>query len=469
MCRPRHAAARRTSINIPVFSSKDISFYIISLGCAKNLVDSERVNGSMISAGFIPAESSPVADILIINTCGFIKDAKEESIEVIFDALEQQRGNAAGVNLKRFGEGGTAMKDFGKKVVVTGCMTQRYPEQVVAEIPEIDFLYGIPDERFVERMSRRLCVNPGPAAGTREPLTTGLSYAYIKISEGCSNNCSYCAIPLIRGGRAPYRPELILDDARRAADRGARELVIVAQDTALYRSGDTGLRELVEGLSRINGVEWIRLMYCHPDHLDDRIIDILADVEKVVPYVDVPFQHVNERILRSMGRAGSAPVYASLLARLRDRVPNIRIRSTFMVGYPGETDREFSELMSFLEEARIDRAGAFTYSPEEGTRAWDLGDAVPDRTKKERYGRLMGVQQAISSRKLESMIGDTVRVLVEERSGEGSWIGRTEYDAPEVDGIFYLTGDVAAVNSLVTARVTGSMEHDLVGEVLPVK
>ena len=425
----------------------------------------------MISAGFIPAESSPDADILIINTCGFIRDAKEESIEAIFDALEQQRGDSDKKNMKRFSgsDPAPAMKDFGKKVAVTGCLAQRYPEQITADIPEIDFLYGIPDDRFVERMSRQFCVAAGAAAATREPLSPGQSYAYIKISEGCSNNCSYCAIPLIRGGRAPFRPELILDDARRAAGSGARELVIVAQDTAQYRWGDTGLPGLVEGLARIDGVEWIRLMYCHPDHIDERIIETIAGVEKVVHYVDIPFQHVSERILRSMGRNGSADRYASLVARLRERVPDIRIRSTFMVGYPGETEREFSELIGFLEEARIDRVGAFTYSAEEGTRAWDLGDSVPKRTKKERYGRLMGVQQAISAGKLEAMIGSSVRVLVEERSGERSWTGRTEYDAPEVDGIFYLTGDVAAVNSIVSARVTGSMEHDLVGEVLTTK
>jgi len=448
-----------------LFSSQDISCYIISLGCAKNLVDSERINGALSAAGYLKAESSEDADIIIINTCGFITEAKEESIEVIFDAIEQQR-SAGKKNLKRFyREDGQAKRDFGRRVVVAGCLSGRYREEILRDIPEIDFLYGLPDGRFVERMSKELDIGTLPPEPLREPLLPGLSYAYIKISDGCSNNCAYCAIPLIRGPHESWPPDLIMGDARREAARGVKELVVVAQDIAAYRWGDTGLRGLAEGMARIEGVEWIRLMYCHPDHLDDGIISIFEDVEKVVPYIDIPFQHVSGPILRSMGRRGDAKTYRTLVAKLRGRVPDIRVRSTFMVGYPGESDDDFEELLSFLREAKLDRVGAFMYSPEEGTRAWELNDPVPAAVKKERYNRLMALQQEVSARKLAAMEGNVVPVIVEERIDEATWAGRSIYDAPEVDGIFYLTAGDVPVNSIVNARVTGATEYDLIGEI----
>jgi ribosomal protein S12 methylthiotransferase len=229
--------------------------------------------------------------------------------------------------------------------------------------------------------------------------------------------------------------------------------------------GGTGLPELVSAISRVDGVEWIRLMYCHPDHMDDHIIDSLR-VEKVVPYIDIPFQHVSHRVLRSMGRRGGAGAYHALVERLRERIPDIRIRSTFMVGYPGETDADFEELLNFLEAECLDRVGAFIYSPEEGTRSWEMGDPVTDGLKKERYHRIMTIQRDISARKLAAMAGSVVRVLVEEKVDETTCSGRTEYDAPDVDGIFYLTGRNVTINSIVKARVTGATEYDLIGEIV---
>jgi ribosomal protein S12 methylthiotransferase len=446
-----------------VFSSKDISFYIISLGCAKNLVDSERINGALESAGLVQAGASEQSDIIIINTCGFITEAKEESIEVIFDALEQQKASGKKNLKKYYQESRVLERDFGRRVAVVGCLSQRYHEELEMEIPEVDFIHGIPGKSFVELLARKFDIAIGRYSSLREPLQPGLPYSYIKISEGCSNNCSYCAIPLIRGPQISYPVEMILDEARREAARGASELVIVAQDISAYRWENTGLPELARALSRIDGVEWIRLMYCHPDHLEDRIIESLL-VEKVVPYIDIPFQHASGRILRSMGRRGGAGGYLTLVEQLRHRVPEIRIRSTFIVGYPGETDADFEELAIFLETACLDRVGAFIYSPEEGTRAWDLGDPVADAVKKERYHRVMSLQRDISARKLASMAGKRVRVLVEETIDETTLSGRTEYDAPEVDGIFYLTGKNVAINSIVNARVTGATEYDLIGE-----
>lgn len=448
-----------------MFSSKDISYYIISLGCAKNQVDSERINGALGSAGFVQAGSSEQADIIIINTCGFVTEAKEESIEVIFDALEQQKA-AGKKNLKKYYQESRVLdRDFGRRVAVAGCLSQRYREELEMEIPEVDFIHGIPGKSFVELLARKFGIAIGRYASLRAPLQPGLPYSYVKISEGCSNNCSYCAIPLIRGPLISYPVELILDEARREAARGARELVIVAQDISAYRWEDIGLPELARALSRIDGVEWIRLMYCHPDNLDDHIIESFR-AEKVVPYIDIPFQHASGRILRSMGRRGGTGAYLALVERLRERVPEIRIRSTFIVGYPGETGADFEELTNFIEVACLDRVGSFLYSPEEGTRAWDLGDPVADAVKKERYHRIMSLQRDISSRKLAAMAGKTVRVLVEEKVDETTSSGRTEYDAPEVDGIFYLTGGDAAINSIVDARVTGATEYDLIGEIV---
>lgn len=448
-----------------MFSSHDISCYVISLGCAKNQVDSERINGTLRTAGYAMAESSDDADVIIINTCGFITEAKEESIGVIFDALQQQR-EAGKHNPKSFHQAGADQRrDFGRKVVVAGCLSGRYREEMLADMPEIDLLYGLPDGNFVDWMSRELRVAISRPEQVREPLLPGLSYAYLKISDGCSNNCAYCAIPLIRGPHEPWPPELILADARREAERGVKELVVVAQDIAAYRWKNEGLRELVHSLGSLDGIEWIRLMYCHPDHLDDAIISIFEQENKVVPYIDIPFQHASAAVLRSMGRRGDAKTYQDLVGRLRERVPGIRIRSTFMVGYPGESDEDFQELADFVKAARLDRVGAFTYSPEEGTRAWELGDTVAAEIKRERYHRLMALQQEISAEKLAAMAGSVVPVIIEEMIDESTWAGRSIYDAPEVDGIFYLTASDAAINSIVKARVTGSTEYDLMGEI----
>jgi ribosomal protein S12 methylthiotransferase len=435
-----------------VFQAPDISFYIISLGCAKNLVDSERVNGEMRALGFRAAQSSEDADILIVNTCGFIEDAKKESIEVILDAV---------------GIKDDAPSGFGRKLVAAGCLSQRYRREVAAEIPEIDFVYGIIDDGFVPGLCAAFGIAPEPGTGfarvRKRPLVEGLPYRYIKIAEGCSNGCSYCAIPLIRGPMVSFPPERVLEDAEAAAGDGAKELIIIAQDIASYRHGATDLADLVRRVSEVRGVEWVRLMYCHPDHIDGRIIDLLRNNDRVVKYIDIPFQHASRSILSSMGRKGDAASYLALVEELRARVPDIRIRSTFMVGYPGETDGDFRELLKFAQQAVLDRLGAFVYSPEEGTRAAELDGRVAPATARRRHARLMKLQQGISATRMEGLIGRTVRVLVEERIDDCTWAGRTEYDAPEVDGIFFLTGGNVSINSIVKARVTDSTEYDASG------
>jgi len=450
-----------------VYISSDLSFYLISLGCSKNLVDSERINGEMISAGFIPAEASENSDIIIINTCGFIEDAKKESIEVILDAVSiKESFNDGGRSASKHflhSNGKGDVRSFSRKVVVTGCLTKRYFNEIQSDIPEIDFLYGIPDDKFVSEMSRKFDVKTGSIIGTRKRLYNSYPYSYIKISDGCSNNCSYCAIPLIRGPHVPFSPEIILKDAESEVSAGALELNIIAQDIAVYQWGEVNLPALINKISKIDKLRWIRLLYCHPDHLTDDIINLIADNEKVVPYIDIPFQHVSKSILRSMGREGDSDMYLELLGKLRKKIPNITIRSTFMIGYPGALEEDFHKLVSFIKTARLDKVGCFIYSPEEGTDASNLDDTISIDEKNRRLDEIMSIQSEISSEKLNEKIGLELDVLVEEKIDDNTYIGRTESDAPEVDGVFYLTAGENMVNKIVRARVTDSVEYDLIG------
>ena len=452
-----------------MFNPLDISYYIVSLGCSKNLVDSEKINASMISTGFSQSESSEEADIIIINTCGFIQEAKEESISVIFDAInlrEDKNHRKSGRRGFPENKGPAGEEIFSRRIVVAGCLSQRYCNDLAHDIPEIDFLYGVVDDGFVPALCRSLNIqcNNGITEPPRITLFPGLAYSYIKISEGCSNNCSYCAIPMIRGAHRSYDPAQIIREARDAVEAGAIELNVIAQDVASYHWKKIKLPQMVDMISEIEGVRWIRLLYCHPDHCTEDIIRLVRNNSKVVPYLDLPFQHVSRNILQSMGRKGDARIYRSLIDRLRNEIPEIRIRSTFMVGYPGETDEDFSELMEFLKDARLDRVGAFTYSPEENTKASLLPGMISQKVKSNRLGKLMALQQEISGSKLREMIGRELDVLIEEQVDDATYTGRTQYDAPEVDGIFYLTGMGVMINSIIRAQVTDAVEYDLFGK-----
>lgn len=430
---------------------KRASYFIISLGCSKNLTDSERVNAALESAGLFPAPNEQSADCIIINTCGFISDAKKESISVIFDALAL-----------RDRENKDKKREVKMKVAVTGCLSQRYLEDLKKEIPEADLIYGIPDEHFVFLVSEMLM--PGKdhcfTMSNRKPLDEGKAYEYIKISDGCSNNCSYCAIPLIRGPIQSFSPDDILSDVQSALGRGAKELIIVAQDIAKYSYKGYHLPELLKDISSLNP-PWVRLLYCHPDHLDEKIITAMRDTPGILHYIDIPFQHVNKDILKSMNRKGTPDIYKALIRDLRSAMPDIAIRSTFMTGFPGETDDQFEELLTFLEETRLDRVGCFPYSPEEGTPAAAL-EPVEQNICNERADRLMEFQRDISLENLEKRIGTEMRVLIEEKT-ESGWIGRSEYDAPDVDGVFFLTASGVKLHDIVTARVTDAVDYDLAG------
>ena len=435
-----------------MYHSSELSFYIVALGCSKNLVDSEKLKGRLLNALFTAADSSEEADIVIITTCGFITNAKEESIEVIFEAIEQRDGkkNTAG---------------FTPKLVVAGCLTERYMDDIKKDIPEIDFVYGIADELFPEKMAETFgIVLDSPPFEKQVALTGFLPYRYIKISEGCSNNCSYCAIPLIRGAAKAYSPEQILDDARKALDDGVLELILVAQDTAAYEYGGKKIHDILESVAALPGVHWVRLLYCHPDNISDELINCISRNQNIVRYLDIPFQHAGAAILSSMGRRGNSAAYLELVRKIRERIPGVHIRSTFMVGYPGENATDFEELIRFLGEARLDRVGAFIYSQEEGTPAAAFEKHVSQSLAKKRYARLMETQRQISYEKLTAMIGEIVSVLVEEQVDETTYAGRSEFDAPDVDGIFYLTSEKNILHSIVRAAVTDAVEYDLIGE-----
>lgn len=399
------------------------------------------------------SDSADESDIIIINTCGFIEDAKKESIEVIFDSLDYREKDSD--------------KEFKVKIAAVGCFTQRYYSDIKKEIPELDFLYGNIDNKFISEMFKIFDIkyNSKESEFLRSPLIENIPFEYIKISDGCSNNCSYCAIPLIRGELKCFPADSILRDCKEALARGVKELNIIAQDTSAYNFGNYDLPKLLKEICLLEGDFWIRLLYCHPDHVTDEIIDTMAAEKKILPYIDIPFQHISEKILKSMNRSGNYNKYSLLIKKLRNKIPDIAIRTTVMVGYPGETEADFNELISFVKESKLDKLGCFTYSNEENTKAAKLSNQVDCDTAKKRYNEVMREQKKISTDILKNKIGKKIDVLIEERIDEQNFIGRSVYDAPEVDGVFYLTGVGLGVNNIVTVEVTDTIEYDLIGEI----
>ena len=436
----------------------------MSLGCPKNLVDSEGALGEIVGAGHEIVTDQARADVIVVNTCGFIESARQESIEAIGQALEYKKRGSCGA------------------VVVIGCLSQRFavPDE------EIDALLGIGHAgKLADAIDRALAgerthdaacpteqwLEPGARVLSTPPWT-----AYIKVSDGCSNRCAYCAIPDIRG---PYRsrPEgLILDEAKRLADAGVKELVLVGQDLTQYGedlrmgNGEWGmgnapkptLAGLVRKLNDIDALRWIRLMYCYPTKVTPELIDAIADCERVVKYVDLPLQHADDDILKAMNRRGSADVYARVIDDLRAACPEIALRTTFIVGFPGETEAAFGKLLEFVERIRFDRVGAFTYSREEGTPAASLGRRVPRKTAMSRYDRLMRLQQGISLERNRRFVGEKMEVLVEGATEDGMF-GRSYRDAPEIDGLVYLPGSRAEPGTFVESTIADATEYDLVG------
>lgn len=430
---------------------------VVTMGCSKNRVDSEHLLMQLSAAGYgISPEEEELedagVDILIINTCGFILDAKEESVQAILEAVDAKKRGVI------------------SRLYVMGCLSQRYRSELPSEIPEVDGWFGA---FSIDPLLQELSLRRNPALDTRRWLTTPGHYAYLKISEGCDRQCSYCAIPGIRGKHVSVPQEQLLDEAAALADQGVRELIVIAQDTTFYGLdlyGQRRLGSLLEKLSGIEGIEWIRLLYSYPASFPEDVLEIMASSPKMCRYLDIPLQHSADPVLKAMRRSIDADGTRRLVERIRKAVPDIALRTTMMVGHPGEGEKEFEDLLSFVSEYRFERLGAFAYSEEEGTwGAQNLKDTVPEAVKQERLDELMELQAGISLKYNESRIGSIERVLVDSCDPvENTFSGRTSRESPEVDGEVNVTcnGKLPVPGTFAEVRITGADEYDLTGELL---
>lgn len=416
----------------------------VTLGCSKNTVDTEHLLAQLPPEEFEIVGDGPV-DCLLVNTCGFIGDAKEESVNAVLEAVAaKSRGEAA-------------------EVIVFGCLSQRYGAELKEEIPEVDAWFGA---REIAPVLRHLGVEPDSSAPRR--LAPGKGYAYLKISEGCDRRCSYCAIPFIRGAHRSVPMEELVGEARMLAEGGVKELILIAQDTTyygldLYRR--RALAELIGRLSEIDGIEWIRIHYSYPADFPEDVLEQMADNPKVCKYLDIPLQHISDGVLDRMHRNVDGAWTRELISRLRSRVPGVVLRTTMIVGHPGETEEQFSELLEFVREARFERLGAFTYSEEEGTYDADhFKDDVPQEEKQSRLDRLMSLQSDISYNYNQSRIGSVERVLVDEVMPDGTLVCRSQYESPDVDGEILVRGASVPVGEFITVKITGAEEYDLEAE-----
>ncbi len=433
---------------------------MISLGCPKNQVDAERMLAALDRNEFEIADCYDGVDAVIVNTCGFIDDAKREAIENILDMAQLK-------------EDGTV-----KKIIVTGCLAQRHQQEIFSEIPEVDAVVGIGANGDIADIVKRVIEGENvyempensqlPLVGERL-LTTPEYWSYLKIADGCSNRCTYCAIPSIRGDFRSVEFETLIDEAKALADAGTKELILIAQDTTNYGMdlyGRLRLPELLDALCEIDGIEWIRLLYCYPDKITDELLETMARQPKVVHYIDLPLQHADDNILKAMNRRGDNAYLRETIAKIRDAMPDTVIRTTFIIGFPGEGEEEFETLAEFINEIEFDRLGCFSYSPQEGTPAYDFEDQVDEETKLRRGEIIMGDQLEIVNLKNHEKIGQTYRVIVEDYDGySDSYSGRTYMDAPDIDGKIVFTTDKSYNNGDFTyVEVIGMNDYDLIGK-----
>lgn len=427
---------------------------IITLGCSKNTVDSEWLAGQMKTGGhsvyFDRGQND--CDAVIINTCGFIGDAKEESVNEILNQVAAKK--------RRHGK---------TRLIVCGCLAERYREELKAELPEVDEWYGVHEwEKIIASVGTINNIDTINNIGTPRKISTPKHYAYLKIAEGCNRSCSYCAIPLIRGAHRSRPIDEIVEEAKCLVHKGVKELIVISQDTTYYGLDlyhRRALGELLERLADESGAAWIRLHYTYPTSFPLDAIDAIRRHPNICNYIDIPLQHINSRILSSMKRGIDREGTLRLIAHMRRELPDVAIRTTLIVGYPGETEAEFEELKQFVREARFDRMGCFAYSPEEGTAAYALPDDVPEEEKQRRVGELMAIQEQISLKKNQSRVGQSYTVLIDRCDGD-FLVGRTQYDSPEVDDEVLIDGKLlnARPGDFVTVRITSAMENDLVGE-----
>jgi ribosomal protein S12 methylthiotransferase len=429
-----------------VRTKRALRVHVVTMGCAKNVVDSEKLLAQLKLGGVEVASDIRRADVAVINTCGFIEAAKQESVDVIIDHVRlKSRGRL-------------------KKVFAMGCLTERYMEELQKEIPEVDRFFG---SHQMADVVRELGAEYRSDLVGERVLTTPAHTAFLKISEGCDNPCSFCAIPLMRGMHASRPVEEVLDEARRLAECGVKELVVIGQDTTYYGLDTMGKRLLPELLRRIAdvpGLEWIRLMYAYPAKFPLELLEVITGHPRICKYLDMPVQHVADPVLKSMRRGISGRTLRELISTIRGQVPGIALRTTLIVGYPSEGEKEFRELERFVEETRFERLGVFSYSLEEGTSAYPLGDPVAAEEKDRRLGRIMEIQQRISSERNASLIGQQLRVLID-RKEKDLFVGRSEFDAPDIDNeVFVHAGRALAIGTFHQVEIVDAYEYDIVGD-----
>lgn len=435
----------------------------ISLGCDKNLVDSEFMIGALNNGGLQLTDDENEADIIIINTCCFINDAKEESINTILEMAEYKKSGSC------------------KSLIVTGCLAQRYKYEIIKEIPEVDAILGTNSydaildavkETLDNRKYQNLNTLEGlPKLDTKRMVTTGGHYAYLKISEGCNKNCSYCVIPSIRGRYRSVPIEELVTQAKELVSNGVKELILVAQETTLYGIDiykEKSLHKLLDELNKIDGLFWIRIMYCYPEEIYDELIKAIKRNKKVCHYLDMPIQHCNDEILKRMGRKTDKADIERIVTNLRNQIPDITLRTTLICGFPGETQQMHEELMQFINDMEFDRLGAFTYSPEEGTKAASFPDQIDDDIKEDWQAEVMELQEEVIFDKNETLTGTQMYAFIEGKvADENAYVGRTYRDAPNVDGyIFINTEQELMSGDIVKVRITGAYEYDLIGEII---
>ncbi|MCH1983406.1 30S ribosomal protein S12 methylthiotransferase RimO [Ruminococcus sp. OA3] len=434
----------------------------ISLGCDKNLVDSEEMLGLLETRGYTVTDDETAADIIVVNTCCFIHDAKEESIQTILDMAKYRTDGRA------------------KALVVTGCLAQRYQKEIQQEIPEVDAVLGTSSyDEIADALDQVLHgsvytsfqdIDRLPDVDARRLITTGGAYEYLKIAEGCEKHCTYCIIPKIRGGYRSVPMERLLAQARYLAEAGVKELIVIAQETTLYGSdlyGEKSLHRLLRELCRIDGLVWIRLMYCYPEEIYPELIQTIKEEPKICHYMDIPIQHCSDRILKRMGRRTSKQDLESIITEIREQIPDMVLRTTLITGFPGETKEDHEELKQFVADMAFDRLGVFTYSPEEDTPAASMEDQVPETVKEERQAELMELQQEVSLELGEERIGERQLVFIEGKvADEDAYVGRTYADAPGIDGYLFVNTQIPLMTGdFVQVNVTGSLEYDLIGEI----
>lgn len=434
----------------------------VSLGCDKNLVDSEVMLGLLSDRGYGFTDDEEEADVIIVNTCCFIGDAKEESVNTILQLAEYKKEGSA------------------KALVVTGCLAERYQQEILEEIPEVDAVLGTTAydqigevlQKALEGKQQLLCqdLNRLVVSDTKRILTTGGHYAYLKIAEGCDKRCTYCIIPKLRGSYRSVPLESLIKEAQELAEQGVKELILVAQETTRYGVdlyGEKSLHKLLKALCRIRGIRWIRVQYCYPEEIYEELISVIREEPKICHYLDLPIQHASDTILQSMGRKTRCQELRAIIKKLRREIPDICLRTTLISGFPGETKEDHEMLLDFVDEMEFDRLGVFAYSPEEGTKAALMEPQVPEEVKEARRGEIMELQQEISFEKAQDMIGKELWCMVEGKvADEYAYVARTYKDAPDVDGYLFIQTTAELMSGdFVKVRVTGAQEYDLIGEI----